>query len=89
MKQKFRKVNGGVIVFGEGDQRWSAPDPTAANMNDARHAARYPLPGVKPNYGVASQADIYVYLTVDCPTTELAIEKLRAIRRAIREGGES
>ncbi len=80
---KVRRVHS-TLVFNEGPERWSAPDPTHPAMGDARHAARYPLPGQKPNYSCASQADIYAYL-VTCGTTKRAVEQLREIRRAIRE----
>lgn len=73
------------LVFGDGDERWSAPDPTHEKMRDARHAARYPLSPYQPNYNCASQAETYEYLVNTCPTTELAVAKLRMIRRAIRE----
>jgi len=79
-----RRIHG-HLIFGDGPERWSAPDPTAQVFEDGRHRARYPLPGEKPNYQVAELADIYAYLVAGCPTTKLAIEKLRAIRKAIRE----
>ena len=73
------------IIFGEGPERWSFTDPTSERMDEARHAARYPVPGVAPQYAVAEQADDLAYLLHVCPTTELAVAKLRQIRRAIRE----
>ena len=75
----------GRIIFGEGDERWSFTDPTSNQAEADRHAARYPVPGVAPQYGVAGQADDLAYLLADCPTTKLAVAKLRQIRRAIRE----
>jgi hypothetical protein len=70
------------IRFGEGAERWSAPDPTTERNCDGRYAARYSDP---PNYSAAEQAEIYHYLTWICSTTEDAVQKLRAIRRALRE----
>lgn len=74
----------GRIWFGEGTEQWSFPDMASVQMCDAAYAARYPAPGQPPNYDVASMAEALFYLTVDCPTTELAIKKLRAVRAALR-----
>ena len=82
MKTRYEN---GRIIFGEGDERWSFTDPTSERMDEARHAARYPAPNVAPQYAVAEQADDLAYLLADCPTTKLAVAKLRQIRRAIRE----
>lgn len=73
-KVKFHR---GRIIFN--------PDDDYA---EARYRARYPhKPGQEPNYNCASLADIYTYLVSDDITTTGAVEKLRAIRRAIRKWG--
>ncbi len=85
MGDRLAKHVHGVFFFNEGQDRWSAPNPDHEAMVDARHRARYPESGQKPNYLVASQADVYAYLAIDCPTDKAACEKLRAIRRAVAE----
>ena len=75
----------GQIIVNEHDpdRRWSAPNPFAPVMHDARYRARYPQPGHEPNYHVAGQADLLAYLLSDDLTTGAAIEKLRVLRRAV------
>lgn len=82
MTDVLRKKAGGWLYFNEGEERWSAPDPTDNRHDDGRHSARY---GTPPNYAVAEQADTYAYLVSICPMTKDAVRKLRAIRRAVRQ----
>lgn len=81
----------GWIRFGEGSERWSAPDPQDDERGEAMHAARYNFASLTQTqaYQLAEMADAYVYLLVTCPTTEMAIEKVREIRRAVREAPPS
>ncbi len=73
-----------VIIFGEGDQRWSMPDPRQKRVSDANRAARYGELSHSDGLILASVASAFAYLIHDCPTTKLAIEKLRMMRAAVR-----
>ena len=72
----------GRIIFGEGPERWSVPDPTDARHSEGRHSARYSQPH---HISAADQAEAFTYLAAICATTDEAVAKLRQIRRAIRE----
>jgi hypothetical protein len=77
-----------VIVFGEGDERWSFPDPGHDIVQQAQHRVRYGQPLEQCNTDALVLGDTVsalAYLLYDCPTTKLAQEKLAAMRRAIRE----
>jgi hypothetical protein len=82
-----------TLVFGEGNQRWSFPNPMSEALSKANRAAR----GYDGSVDTVSRQDALVlatfvsaclYLLVDCPTTERAIEQLRAIRNAVNESEE-
>lgn len=76
------------IYFGdEPPHQWGFPDPLYQPLLDAKHKARYSPERLTPADAMtlATFVDACMYLLVDCPTTELAIEKLRAIRRAVNE----
>lgn len=81
----------GWIRFGEGSERWSAPDPQDDERGEAMHAARYDLAGMTQTqaFQLAEMAEAYCYLLATCPTTALAIEKVREIRRTVREAPPS
>jgi hypothetical protein len=80
MKDVVTKREHGWIRFNEGQDGWSFPDPTSERASEGRHQARY---GEPRNFAVAELADALVYLVVECPTTAMAVEKLRAIRKAV------
>ena len=84
MTNKIRQVHG-RIIFNDGPERWQAPNPEYESFDNARHVARYPRPGQYPNYLAAELGDVYTYLVSVCPTTKDALQKLREIRRAVRE----
>ena len=78
------------LVFNEGDERWSFPNPLNPRLEECDRLARgYDGTGdTVPRQDalvLASFAAACQWLLVDCPTTERAIEQLRAIRRAVAE----
>lgn len=85
-----------VIVFGEGAERWSFPDPGHPIVDRALYGLRYGKTLEETDSRALVLADTVSalrYLLHTCPTTKLACEKLAAVRRAIRdlpvEGGVS
>lgn len=74
----------GRLFFGEGAERFSFVDLESERVVEAAHALRY---GENPNFDLASALDDYRYLVIDCPTTELAQQRLALLRRAYRGTG--
>lgn len=66
----FLRRKRGSLYFSEGpghEHEWSVPDPRI---------------GYEEERGGRDFGGVYVYLAGSCPTTELAVRKLRAIRAA-------
>jgi len=61
---------------------WIAPDPRGERTSEEIHSLRY---GTPPRSHAAFVAEAYDYLVYVCPTTEMAVKALRAIRSAARE----
>lgn len=79
-----------VVIFGDGDQRWSFPDPGHPVVSDAGWRTRYGRPLEEVNRDALVLADTVSalhYLVHVCPTTKLACEKLAAMRAAVRKLG--
>ena len=76
-----------VIVFGEGDERWSMPDPSHPVVDEAHHRTRYGTPTESDGLVLADTVSALDYLIHTCPTTKLACEKLAAMRAAVRKLG--
>ncbi len=83
-----------VIVFGEGDERWSMPDPGHPIVGNANWRARYHKHIDEPRTQLDTDALVLAdtvsalaYLIHTCPTTKLACEKLAAMRAAVRKLG--
>jgi len=76
----------GWIRSGEGRERWQIPDPESDALHDAMHTARYNLKSLTQEeaYRLCEVASAYVYLLAECPTTTMAIEKVRTIRAAVK-----
>jgi hypothetical protein len=74
-----------VVVFGEGAQRWSMPDPAHHMVDEAQWRVRYA--DAKPGDALilADTASALAYLIYTCPTTKLACRKLAEMRAAVRE----
>ena len=71
-----------VFRFGDTpDERWSFPNTRGEKTSDQIHGARY---GERPLFYVASCAEALDYLIYGCPTTEMAVAKLRTVRGAAR-----
>ena len=82
------------IVFGEGTERWSFPDPWHPLVEQAQHRVRYGAPhgrDVAPTNGdalvLADTVSALYYLIHTCPSTKLACEKLAKVRAAVRKLG--
>lgn len=77
---------GRTLVFGEGTERWSFPDPGHPTVEEAQHSVRYGGDEGKTSGALvlAEVASAVHYLVHTCPTTRLACAKLAEIRRAAR-----
>ena len=78
-----------VIVFGEGDRRWSMPDPGHPIVDRAQRETRYGSPTKSDGLVLADTVSALHYLIHTCPSTKLACEKLAAMRAAARKLGPS
>jgi hypothetical protein len=79
-----------LVTFGEGEQRWSFPDPAHPIVDMAQWRTRYGQPLERASSDALVLADTVSalhYLIHVCPTTKLACEKLAAMRAAVRELG--
>ena len=92
-KQEVRRASF-VVVFGEGTERWSFPDPCHPIVDRAQHLTRYGKPfeagrteEEKAALVLADTVSAIAYLIHTCPTTKLACEKLAAMRAAVRKLG--
>ena len=92
-KQEVRRASF-VVVFGEGAERWSFPDPGHPIVDRAQHLTRYGKPfeagrteEEKAALVLADTVSAIAYLIHTCPTTKLACEKLAAMRAAVRKLG--
>jgi hypothetical protein len=84
---KIRRI-AGIILLNAGPKDYTVwPDPDSEQQDEARHTARYNLSRLTQGqaYDLASAADTWAYLLLDCPTTKQACERVRQLRRAIRE----
>lgn len=78
----IRRHKGRIWFNDEGSlDRWSFSDP--GQNEDELDQQRRELTDRGHFYARQLISD-YLYLILDCPTTELACEKLRLIRRALR-----
>lgn len=92
----LRERKFGLLWFGVADHgrdRWSITDPTSAQLDEAMHRLRYES---RDEQGEQLRRDIltvlraaedYQHLTTYELGVEHIIRKLRAIWRALREGG--
>lgn len=80
-----------IIIFGKDDTRWSVPDVGSQAVSDAAWKARYAMDALTQTecFHLAECVNLLQYLFCDCPTTAIAVEKVRAVRRAMREQEES
>ena len=85
-RQEVRRASF-VVVFGNGDQRWSMPDPSHQVVDEAHHRARYGIPSKSDILVLADNVSALYYLIHTCPTTKLACEKLAVMRAAVRKLG--
>ena len=88
-KQAVRRASF-VVVFGDGTQRWSMPDPGHPIVARAQRRVRYGKPLEEASSDalvLADTASVLAYLIHVCPTTKLACEKLAAMRAAVRKLG--
>ena len=75
-----------MLIFGEGEDRWSFPDPGHPIVDRANRSARgYDGHPLDTAIVLADVVSALAYLTHDCPSTKIACQKLAAIRRAVRE----
>lgn len=76
-----------VIIFGANETRWSFPDVLSEPHRESSWTARYEMKRLTQTdcYRLAECAEALRYLLGDCPTTELACQKIRDLRRAYRE----
>lgn len=74
------------IIFGADDTRWSVPDVGSQAVGDAAWKARYAMDKLTQTdcFHLAECVNLLQYLFGDCPTAEIAVGKVRAIRRAVR-----
>lgn len=81
----MRRVHN-TLVFGEGRERWSIPDPTSEQTGDLLHRCRYGGELTRPErYQLCDLAGAYVFLTTYALGVEHCIQKLRQICRGLRE----
>jgi hypothetical protein len=80
----------GRLWFGEGDQRFSFPDPEDGDLMGAMWKLRYNPGGVTEadRFRVLAAADAYRHMTTYPLGTEHVIKQLRRVRRALRELGQ-
>ena len=64
---------------------WSWPDTNSESIANAAWKARYGTPDKKDLMLLATTVSALHYLMVECPTTEIAIKKVRMIRREARK----
>jgi hypothetical protein len=75
-----------VFRFGQlRHEKWSFPNTRGERTSSEIHAARYRN---EPLYHAASCAEALDYLIYGCPTTALAVKKLRMIRAAAQRPEE-
>lgn len=75
------------IIFGKDDTRWSVPDVGSQPYCDAGWKARYAKERLTQTecFYLAECVELLHYLFILCPTTAIAISKVRDVRRAIRD----
>lgn len=79
----IRRRKGRIIFDGEKPHdRWSFSDPV--QNEDELERQRRELTD-RGHFKARELISDYIYLILDCPTTELACKKLRLIRRALRD----
>lgn len=92
----LRERKHGLLWFGVADHerdRWSITDPTSAQLNAAMHNLRYESENQQNDQlrrdilRVLRAAEDYQHLTTYELGVEHIVRKLRAIWRALREGG--
>lgn len=73
------------IIFGANETRWQFPDVTADRYQEAAWKARYEMARLTQTdcFALAEAVNVLTYILFDCPTTGLAVEKLRKVRAAI------
>ena len=81
-----RRIPGGWIVFGEGEERWQAPDPTDEATCEAAWKARYAQDTLTraDYFRLAEMHATYHHLVTHPSGAEYTLGQLRQIRRAVR-----
>lgn len=81
-----KRIRGGWFVFGEGADQWKAPDPTDEARQAASWKCRYDMAALTQTecFQLAEAFEVYHYLATE-NTIAGAVEKLKAIRRAVRD----
>lgn len=76
-----------VIIFGADETRWSFPDVLSDAIGESAWTARYAMNKLTQTdcYRLAECVNAMQYLLGSCPTTEMAVQKIRDLRRAYRE----
>jgi hypothetical protein len=78
------------VQVGEGRDSWSFPNPCSDRVVAAERAARFgfdgltPLPTHADVLILASVTEAFRYLLSTAPSDKAAVDKLRAMRRALR-----
>ena len=89
MTEKLKERARGRLYFGETPRdRWCIIDPTSDALHEAIDRLTYGREEPGDTAKLIAAAWAYHHLTTHPMGTERAVKKLRAIRRAVMEGGE-
>ncbi len=81
------------ITVGAGRDSWSFADPTSDRVVQACRRARFATEGLTPPFTtadalvMASVIENFAYLLRTAPSDKAAVDKLRAMRKALRGAG--